>query len=153
MTTGTELGNLDTRVRREVYDTIMTTGRAPSVAAMASLISVPLDDVQRALQRLGDAHMVVLQPSSGELLMAAPFSAVPTSFPVESGGVSYWGNCIWDALGVPAMLGQDAVIQAACPDCGEAMEVSVRLGSLQPAEGIIHFAIPARHWWDNIVYT
>ena len=153
MPSSNELTNLDTRVRRDVYDTIMSTGRAPSVAEIASVISVPLDDVRQALQRLADAHMMVLQPTSGEILMANPFSAVPTSFPVESGSVSYWGNCIWDALGIPAMLGQDATIRTACPDCGEGMEVSVRLGSLEPSEGIIHFAIPAKHWWDNIVYT
>jgi hypothetical protein len=26
-------------------------------------------------------------------------------------------------------------------------------GSLEPAAGIAHFAVPARRWWDNIGYT
>jgi hypothetical protein len=36
--------------------------------------------------------------------MANPFSAVPTPFLVRSGDRSWYGNCIWDALGIPAML-------------------------------------------------
>jgi hypothetical protein len=51
------------------------------------------------------------------------------------------------------MLGQDARILAACGDCGEAMQLSIEGGKLAPAEGIIHFSIPARRWWENIVYT
>src|SRR5437667_11759339 len=41
----------------------------------------------------------VLQ-ENGELWRAAPFSAVPTAFPVKVGDRSYYGNCIWDALGI-----------------------------------------------------
>ena len=35
-----------------------------------------------------------------------------------AGRRSYFGNCIWDALGVAAMLGEDVEIPAACGDCG-----------------------------------
>lgn len=148
-----QLTDQDKEVRRLTYDTFIRTGRAPSIADLASSLDVPLASARDSLERLDQAHMLVLQRGSGEILMANPFSAVPTPFQVESGGVSYWGNCIWDSLGVPAMLHRDARIIAACGDCGEAMQLSIEGGNLAPAEGLIHFAIPARHWWDNIVYT
>jgi hypothetical protein len=37
--------------------------------------------------------------------MAMPLSAIPTPFQVEVGGRHFFGNCIWDALGIVAMLG------------------------------------------------
>ncbi|MEA2575825.1 MAG: hypothetical protein QOH93_3123 [Chloroflexia bacterium] len=149
----TDLTTHDKEVRRVIFDTLMRTGKAPLSVEVASTMGVSHDAVRESFQRLADAHMLLLQRASGEILMGGPFSAVSTPFQVESGGVSYWGNCIWDALGIPAMLHQDAVITTTCGDCGERMQLSVEGGKLAPAEGIIHFAIPARHWWDNLVYT
>ena len=31
--------------------------------------------------------------------------------------------------------------------------VEVREGRLVRGEGVVHFAIPAHHWWDNIGFT
>jgi Alkylmercury lyase len=85
--------------------------------------------------------------------MANPFSAVPTPFLVRVGDRSWYGNCIWDATGIPAMRGQDASIEASCGCCGTAMHLAVSDGSLGEAPGIAHFAIPAAHWWDDIVFN
>ncbi len=144
---------LDQKVRRHIYDRIMKTGIAPSAAETAAALSTPLAEVQASLQRLAGAHMLVLQKDTGEVLMANPFSAVPTPFLVQAGERLYFGNCIWDAMGIPAMLHQDAVIRASCGDCGTAMTLRITNGSLEPAEGIAHFALPAAHWWDDIVFN
>jgi hypothetical protein len=77
---------------------------------------------------------------------------VPTPFPVVAGGRSYYGNCIWDALGIPAMLGCDGVIDTSCGDCGTAARVAVSGGAVR-GDGIIHFALPARDWWKDIVFN
>ncbi len=153
MSGSTGLTANDIEVRRLTYDTFINTGRAPSIADLAATLGAPPASVTESLRRLDEAHMLVLQRGSGEILMANPFSAVPTPFQVESGGISYWGNCIWDSFGVAAMLRRDAAILAACGDCGEAMQLTIEDGNLAHAEGILHFAIPARRWWENIVYT
>jgi hypothetical protein len=94
-----------------------------------------------------------LQKGSGEVLMANPFSAVPTPFLVKIGDRSYYGNCIWDAMGIPAMLQQDATIEASCGCCSTAMNLKVTNGLIGEAHGIAHFAIPAAHWWDDIIFN
>jgi len=33
------------------------------------------------------------------------------------------------------------------------MTLEVRDGRLGGAAGVIHFAVPAHHWWDNIGFT
>ena len=142
----------DAAVRAFVYDTTMRTGAPPSVEEIARGVDATATEAAESLQRLAAGRALVLQPASGEVLMANPFSAVPTPFPVESGGVRYYGNCIWDALGIPAVLKRDAVIETSCADCGAAMRVRVERGAAA-GEGLIHFAIPARKWWNDIVFT
>ncbi|MDE3090925.1 MAG: hypothetical protein KGJ80_16245 [Chloroflexota bacterium] len=144
---------LDQAVRRYIYDQVMKVGVPPTIAQAAIALSTTRADMQALFQQLADAHMLVLQKDTGEVLMANPFSAVPTPFLAQVGERSYFGNCIWDVMGIPAMLHQDAIIRASCGDCGTAMTLRITNGSLEPIEGIAHFAIPAAHWWDDIVFN
>lgn len=139
-------------VRAFVYDTCRSLGRPPSVKDTADALDRSPGEIEVALRRLAEAHVLVLEPN-GEILMANPFSSVPTPFPVRFGSVSAYGNCIWDALGIPAMCDCDAEITTACACCGAQLTVAIAAGSVEGATGVIHFAIPARHWWDNIVFT
>ena len=143
----------DKVVRSHVYDYVMREGLPPTIVETSSALSRSSDDVRTSLQRLADGHILVLQKGSGEVLMANPFSAVPTPFFVKARGRSYYGNCIWDAMGIPAMLKQDATIEASCGCCSTAMNLRITNGSLEEAHGIAHFAIPAAHWWDDIVFN
>ena len=143
----------DKAVRYHVYDHVMREGLPPTMAETSAALDRPPGDVRDSFQRLADGHILVLQRASGEILMATPFSAVPTPFLVKAGGRSYYGNCIWDAMGIPAMLKQDAVIEASCGCCGTAMNLKVTNGSLEEARGFAHFAIPAARWWDDVVFN
>jgi hypothetical protein len=144
---------IEEQVRREVYDACMRCGYPPTAGEMAATLAFPVEQVREALGRLAAGRVVVLQPESGEILMANPFSAVPTPFLVELPAYSCYGNCIWDALGIAAMLHQDARIKTACGDCGLALELSIVDGQVQGDPSVIHFAIPAHHWWDDIVFN
>lgn len=144
---------LDKIVRHHVYDYVMREGLPLTIAGTASALSRSPDEVRDSFRRLADEHILVLQRGSGEVLMAPPFSAVPTPFLVKAGTRSFYGNCIWDAMGIPAMLQQDAIIEASCSCCGTAMSLKVTNGLLREESGIVHFAIRAAHWWDNVVFT
>jgi hypothetical protein len=56
-------------------------------------------------------------------------------------------------MGISAMLRQDAAIEASCGCCGTAMRLDIMDGSIEAPAGIAHFAIPAAHWWDDIVFN
>lgn len=144
---------LDKTVRRLVYDFAEREGWPPTVAQAAAALSLGGGEVAASFRRLADAHMLVLQTESDEILMAPPYSAVPTPFVVESAGRSYYANCVWDALGVPAMLSRDARVKTSCGCCGAALTMSVESGALAEARGVVHFALPARRWWDDIAFT
>jgi len=144
---------IDQAVRRQVYQYAMDRGRPPLAEDTARELSMSREDAQASYQRLAAGRVLVLMPENGEILMANPFSAVPTAFLVQTQERFYYGNCIWDAMGIPAMLHRDAIIQASCSDCGLSMQLEVVDGKLKPAEGIVHFAVPVAHWWDEIVFT
>jgi hypothetical protein len=97
--------------------------------------------------------MIVLQPDSREVLMANPFSAVPTAFLVRSGNRTWYGNCIWDAMGIAAMVHADATLDSSCGCCGYAVKLEMP-SQLRDEDGrVAHFAIPAKRWWDDIVFN
>ena len=143
---------IDAEVRRVVYETAMRSGRIPLAEEIASALSVDRTEIVDALRRLAEAHVLVLQRDRDEILMAMPFSAVPTPFVVESGGVRAYANCMWDALGIPAMLHADATIATSCHDCGTAVTVVVADEQVTDG-GLVHFALPVRQWWNDVVFT
>jgi alkylmercury lyase-like protein len=153
MSTDTKtLSSFDQQLRLFVYRHLLRHEESPTVKQMAKELASSSTRVRGALARLSESHAFMLQ-EDGELWRAAPFSCIPTAFPVTVGKKSWFGNCIWDALGIPAMLGKDALIGAACACCNYAMPVEIRRGTLRPAEGIIHIAVPAREWYKDVVFT
>ena len=144
---------VDFRVRAAVYDGMMTRGAAPLIDDLAAQLGLARERVAGSLERLAAGRALVLQRDSREVLMANPFSAVPTPFAVQAAGKLYYGNCVWDALGIPAVLGTDARIECSCGCCGEAMSLAVTGDALEPTDGAVHFAIPARRWWEDIVFN
>jgi hypothetical protein len=146
------VGDFDNALRLYIYRHIIDRGTAPAVAEIAVAMRVPVRPVRAGLSRLAQTHAFVLQ-DNGELWRAAPFSAVPTAFPVQVGKRQWWGNCIWDALGIPAMLKRDAMLDASCGCCNHRMVLEVSGGELRGPAAMIHIAVPARHWYDDIAFT
>ena len=145
---------LDREVRLAVYRAVVADGLPPSTQDLATGLGISSADAESSLRRLADGHVFVLRPGTSSIWMAAPFSAVPTPFEVTVGERRYYANCIWDALGIPACLHADARIDTSCPDCAAPMRLEVRDDALQePADGVIHFAVPAARWWEDIGAT
>ena len=144
----------DSDIRLWIYRRFAGTGRASSPVEIAAQFGLNPDQAEQALRRLQrEADALVLIPGSPYIWMAEPFSAVPTSFTVYSGERKWWGNCIWDALGILSLLGLDGEVSAACPNSGQPLRVAVAAGALANAQGIVHFAVQARDWWRDIGFT
>lgn len=148
-----DLDALARDVRIHVFREAATTARVPQAPDISRALGRSEADVRAALHELAIAKVLILAPNDGNIWAANPFCAVPSGFRVVADGKHYWGICIWDALGIVAALGTDAVITAPCGDCGAGMTLEVRNGQLVRSEGVVHFAIPAHHWWDNIGFT
>jgi hypothetical protein len=142
----------DARLRLFVYRHMLRHQKSPTVAEMAKGLASSIKKVRAVLARLSESHAFMLQ-DNGELWRAAPFSCIPTAFPVTVGRRSWFGNCIWDALGIPAMLGKDALIEASCSCCNFEMPIEIVGGKLRSDQGLVHIAVPARDWYKDVVFT
>ena len=149
-----DAATLDRDVRIAVYRKIVEEGRPPTVLEVASGLGITTSEIEASLNRLADDRVLVLTPGTSSIWMASPFSAIPTPFEVEVGAHRYFGNCIWDALGIPVCLKTVGRIRTSCPDCAEPLLLDVRGGGLDaPADHVIHFEVPAARWWDDIGST
>lgn len=140
-------------VRRAVYDDVINSGAIPSRAGLAKTMRRSEAEIADALARLNDAHVLVLQRDGGEILMANPFSAVPTPFIVQAGIRQWYANCIWDAMGIAAMLRTEATLESSCGCCGSAIVLALPSDCRDKDPRVAHFAIPAAHWWNDIVFN
>jgi ribonuclease HI len=138
-------------VRLFIYRHFIETANAPDLATIARATTIADHDVAAALRKLADQHAIVLAPASVSVWMAHPFSAVPTPYPVDAGGRTYWANCAWDAAGMLSLIG-DGETQTLCADCGQPAGFGVQDGALV-GDGVVHFAVPPRRFWENVAYT
>ncbi len=143
----------DLRLRRLTYGLFVELGRAPTAIETADAGGLEEADVVEGWLRLHEQHALVLDLATGAILMANPFSAVPTPYRVLADGRWWYANCAWDALGICAALHVDGLIETSCPDCGE--ELRVRLANRLPDDEslLFHCLVPAARWWDDIVFT
>jgi hypothetical protein len=121
-------------LRREIMATFAASGAPPEVSG------------HPALNELAAAHVVVLD-GDRRIRMAHPFAAPGGAAEVESGRRRWWGNCAWDGLGLVAALDlTDATVAAT------GVTLRIRAGELV-GDAWFHVAVPAAHWWDDIVHT
>jgi hypothetical protein len=125
---------------------------APSVDELAAHFARPRDAVIAALKALQEYHGVVLHPTSSEIWVIHPFSAAPTNFWVQSPKGSWWGNCAWCSAGIAALAGEVTVTTTLG---AEAKPVTVQIsdGAVDSAGLLVHFPVPMRKVWDNVIYT
>ena len=146
--------DFDTTVKLEIYKTIAATTRPPVPATVAAALQCSVQEIEAAYQRLYQKRLLVLAPgSAARILMAPPFAGIETPHVTTVQGKDYFANCAWDAFGIAAALQSDADIVSACGDCGEPLAFHIRNGKPVPQAGVVHFAVPAAQWWDDIIYT
>lgn len=127
-------------VLQAVLRSFAATGRAPDPAALDA-VAPPGVPAARILAELAAGDFLTLD-GQGQIAAAYPFSARPTGIEVTlPGGVQLAAMCAVDALGVPAMLGTDAVITSADPVSGEPVRVTFTGGAAawEPADAVVFY--------------
>ena len=146
--------DFDTSVKLNIYEMIARTTRMQTSIDVALGIGSSMAEVEQAFQRLYEKRLLVLEPgSSSRIRMAPPFSGMETQHRVKIGAKVYFANCAWDAFGIAAALKGDADIESTCADCSEPLAFQIQNGKPIPQNCVIHFAVPAAHWWQDIIYT
>jgi Alkylmercury lyase len=131
---------IDLDLRNRTYAEFVRFGRAPRAEELG-----PREEVLAGWRELHDAHALVLD--GDEIRMANPFSAVPTPYRVQADGRWWYGSCAWDAFGICVVFGGDGRV--------EHRDIVVEVRDSRPDDEALVFQVlvPARQWWDDIVYT
>lgn len=143
----------DIQVKLAVYRHFAETGRGPSPREVVERVGSDVESVIDAYARLRAQRLLVLEADGSSIRMASPFSGVPTQHVVDAGGIQYFANCAWDALGVPAALHKPGTIHSRCEQSGEPFHLNVGLQGPAPSNWLFHCLVPAAKWWDDIVFT
>lgn len=147
------LSEQDWRIRLAVYRFFVDHGRPPAYAELARQLDIPAEDVRQAYRRLHHSHALFLDLDADTIRMANPLSAVPTLYRVHVDGRQFWANCAWDLLGIPAMLQTDAQVEAVYAHSGDATTYAIVAGELEAVVGVVHFPVPFRRWYDDLIHT
>ena len=146
--------SFDNDVRVALYRYLVEHGGPPVAADIAADLGVRPAEIERSFRRLHDAHVIVLAPGTPYVWMANPFSGLPTPYRAQVGGSTFFGNCIWDAFGIVSMLGGSGRVMASCGDCGDVLHVDVyNRDEVERSDFIVHYAVPASQWWDDIGFN
>lgn len=121
---------------------------------LAVAAGVPLDEVETALHGLASDDVIALIPGTSFVWLAHPFSAAAGPFRAIAGERSWDAICIWDALGILALVESDGRVDTRCPDCGDTLTVEVADGEVvAPGGYVAHYGVPARRWYADVGYT
>jgi hypothetical protein len=146
---------IDGRVHREVIAGFVERGHPPAVDEVAAAVGITPDAAVAALRRLHDGHGVVLHPGSAEVWLAHPFAASPTAVWVAAGGRGWWAPCMWCAMGVATLAAPSATATIHVRYGGEhePARLEVAAGAITAGgDTVVHFAIPPRDAWANVVH-
>ena len=157
------------QIRAFVYNHFADTTLPPSVENTARHFNIKIEEAGTLYGELHNRHAFFLEPDTLNIRMANPFSGIPTDFRVHSNGKTYYSNCAWDMLGIPAALAlrSNAVIEAICTESDDRVQLEVRDGQIQAQAAVpggdiksiltsdlkIHFPLPFARWYDDLLFT
>ncbi|MEM9326424.1 MAG: alkylmercury lyase family protein [Bacteroidota bacterium] len=132
---------------------IIDRGFAPNNNDIAYHFETTVPEVEQALYRLQEYHGVVLHPGAPKVWVIHPFSLAPTNFYIKSQKGQWWGNCAWCSLGAAALIKEDLTISTSVGAEGRALQIHIENGKVLEDNLFIHFPIPMKNAWDNVMYT
>ena len=149
------MSDADLDVKLTVYRLFAELARRPSPEEVAARAGVPVGDVPAAYARLRAQRVLVLEEDGVSIRMAPPFSGVPTQHVAVVAEKRYFANCAWDVFGIIAAVHQTGLVESRCEQTLEPLRLPIGPGGLEspPSGWLFHCAVPAAHWWDDIVLT
>ncbi|HMS68451.1 MAG TPA: alkylmercury lyase family protein [Saprospiraceae bacterium] len=137
----------------QILKGIIEVGYAPTITELSIIFNSDSYEIIKALNDLQDYHGVVLHPNEPKIWVIHPFSLAPTNFYVETQNGQWWGNCAWCSLGIAVILKEDVKITTNIGAETKQVEINIVDGEIVENNYFIHFPIPMKNAWDNVIYT
>ena len=127
----TELDAREDRVWTTTLRLWRSGGHAPTASDIAGESGLAAADVETVLAALAGRDRLVLDPASGDVVGAYPFSERDTGHKVRFDDRTLTARtlnamCAIDALGAGAMYGSDIAVASACRECEQPVHIETR---------------------------
>lgn len=131
-------------VWRSVLQLYADIARPPRPDEIEVATDIPQDRVRALLDELARRDLLGLEPGTGAIRYAYPFTQMRTEHRAELRGQVLDAMCAIDALGVGAMYRADISVESACRLCGEPIRVVTAaegrsLCSTAPADAVVWY--------------
>jgi len=148
--------SIDERTLRHfIFEWCLAKEQPPVIEELIARFSASREECRKALLSLESQRLLVLLPGTDRILMAHPFSGIVTPFcAATANGKRYFANCAWDAIAFHVMLQEDVSITSFCHQCGRPIDVTLsgqKVGYSSPVTTVVFLALPAAHWWKDII--
>jgi hypothetical protein len=143
-------------IRKFIYLAFIEKSHAPIIEEMIEKFPITKLEAIEIFTTLNERHLIVLQPFTNRILMAHPFSNIPTCWMVKSGKKRYYANCAWDAVALHFTLHKKIEIDSFCAFCAKKINIQLKNSNFShenPESTLIAISKPASLWWDNVIDT
>jgi Alkylmercury lyase len=141
---------LDSAIHYYLVRGLIDDGFAPDIAKLQEMVAADAASVAEALKQLEASHSLLCHPGHTAPWVIHPFSLSPTATWVQAGKLGWWAPCIWCALGVGVLVGEDVVIHSRIGGESENLGIHVTGGIVRENNIVTHFAVPLRDAWGNV---
>jgi len=114
------------RARRAILRLFARFGRTPLFHEIAAESGIARADLPAVLAALAGRDLIVLGDDRERIAGAYPFADCDRGYGVVCAGQRLHAMCALDALGIGAMLDEDATIASSCAACGTEIQITTR---------------------------
>ncbi len=137
------------RARRAVLRLFAQRGWAPLFHEIAAESGIARADLPAVLAALAARDLLALADDGERIASAYPFADCDRGHRVRCAGRRLYAMCALDALGIGAMLGEDAAIASACGVCG----VEIRIATRDRGRRLARVFPEASVVWASLAYA
>jgi len=125
-----KLDTLELKLLGHIYAPLIHGQPAPTCAKLAEKLKMSIPETRGLLEGLQSKGVLVLD-DAGNVLLAPPFSAVPSHHVVFlPDGTQIYASSAWKALAIPVILGSDATLRSESPQFGRIVTVTFGKGRI-----------------------
>jgi hypothetical protein len=121
------LDSEEVEVLKHVFETILKTGRTPTMREMRLPLKKSEDEIIRVLNELEKKDMLLRKKGTQEIVSIYPLSLTPTEHQVVlENGRKLFAMCAVDSLGMPIMFNRKAKIISQCEKCKQEITIEIK---------------------------
>lgn len=128
---GSELTSPEKKALRRIFESILESGRAPTIEEMAVSLKKSEKDIIRTLDELEGKDFLLRRKGTHEVISIYPISLTPTEHQIFlEDRRRLFAMCAADALGMPIMFDRNVKIVSQCERCKQEITIEIKNGEI-----------------------